>query len=107
MKTVVTLALCLSLSILTVARAMKPSHALSTIAKTDRNGSVNMSEAEEEEVAPDEDIDEDVAFADDDGSMEDASDDDGEDMSADDEGEDDAGTDDDSGGDDRANDDGD
>src|SRR5437764_12766428 len=60
------------------------------------NESFDMSEAEEDEVATEEDTDEDVA-SDDEDSMEDASDDKGEDVS-DDDGVDDAG--DDSGGDD-------
>jgi hypothetical protein len=67
------------------------------------NESFDMSDAEEQEVAAEEDTDEEVASNDED-SMEDASDDEGEDMSGDDsgddEGADDNGGDDDSGGDD-------
>jgi hypothetical protein len=112
MKGLVSLLLCLSLGILIVALAIKPSHALPTIAKTDRNGSVNMSEAEEEEVAAGEDTNEGVASADDEDSMEDAPDDDGEEIGVDDAGDDDAGggdddIGDDGGGDDRGDDDGD
>jgi hypothetical protein len=77
MKRLVSPLLCLSLSIFTVARAMKPSHML------------DMSEAEEQEVAAEEDTDEQVASDDD--SMEDASNDEGEDISNDDAGDDDAG----------------
>jgi hypothetical protein len=66
------------------------------------NESFDMSDAEEQEVAAEEDTNEEVASADDD-SMEDASDDEGEDVSDadsdDDEGADDNGGDDDSGGD--------
>jgi hypothetical protein len=109
---IVSLLFCLSLSIFTVAPAMKPTQKADARPLPDKESyvqeeSFDMSEAEEEEVAADEDIDEDVAFPDGDGSMEDASDDEGEDMSADDEGDDDAGRDDDSGGDDRGDDDGD
>ena len=68
------------------------------------NESFDMSDAEEEEVAAEEDTDEEVASADDD-SMEDASDDEGEDMSDDDGGDDDSG--DDNGGDDGGDDGGD
>jgi hypothetical protein len=57
------------------------------------NESFDMSEAEEQEVAAEEDGDEEVA-SDDDNSMEDASDDEGEDMSDDDAGDDDNGGDD-------------
>jgi len=71
------------------------------------NESFDMSEAEEEEVAAEEDTDEEVASNDDD-SMEDASDDEGEDMSddnsGDDEGDDNGGDDD--GGDDNGGEDG-
>ncbi len=113
MKRLVSLLLCLSLSIFTVARAMKPSHTLATVAKTadekptERNADAktllndaskalaamikaaradNLSEAEEEVVATEEDTDEELASNDD--SMEDASDDEGEDMSDGDSGDD-------------------
>jgi hypothetical protein len=68
------------------------------------NESFDMSDAEEQEVAAEEDTDEEVASADGDDSVEDASDDEGQDMSDDDSG-DDEGTDD-SGGDDDGGDDG-
>jgi hypothetical protein len=75
------------------------------------NESFDMSDAEEQEVAAEEDTDEEVASADDDDSMEDASDDQGQDMSdddsSDDEGTDDSGGDDDGGGDDGGDDGGD
>src|SRR6266481_4278080 len=67
------------------------------------NESFDMSEAEENEVAAEEDTDEEVASADDD-SMEDASDDEGEDMSDDNGGGDDSGDD---GADDSSGDEGD
>jgi hypothetical protein len=74
------------------------------------NESFDMSDAEEQEVAAEEDTDE-VASADGDDSMEDASDDEGQDMSdddsSDDEGTDDSGGDDDGGGDDGGDDGGD
>ena len=75
------------------------------------NESFDMSDAEEQEVAAEEDTDEEVASADGDDSMEDASDDEGQDMSdddsSDDEGTDDSGGDDDGGGDDGGDDGGD
>jgi hypothetical protein len=75
------------------------------------NESFDMSDAEEQEVAAEEDTDEEVASADGDDSMEDTSDDEGQDMgnddSSDDEGADDNGGDDDSGGDDGGDDGGD
>jgi hypothetical protein len=68
------------------------------------NESFDMSDAEEKEVAAEEDTDEEVASADGDDSMEDASDDEGQDTSDDDSGadesDDDSGGDDDGGGDD-------
>jgi vancomycin resistance protein YoaR len=72
MKRLVGLCLCLSLSIFTMARAMKPTHTLA---------------AEEQEVAAKQDASEESASGDD--SMEDASDDEGEDMSDDDASDDD------------------
>jgi hypothetical protein len=80
MKKFVLLWLCLSLSIFTMARAMKPSHTLGTVANAAGEKPI---EAEREEVAAEEDTDTEVASNDDD-SMEDASDDEGEDMSGDD-----------------------
>jgi hypothetical protein len=75
------------------------------------NESFDMSDAEEQEVAAEEDTDEEVASADGDDSMEDTSDDEGQDTgdddSSDDEGADDNGGDDDSGGDDGGDDGGD
>jgi hypothetical protein len=75
------------------------------------NESFDMSDAEEQEVAAEEDTDEEVASADGDDSMEDASDDEGQDMSdadsGDDESADDNSGDDDSGGDDGGDDGGD
>jgi hypothetical protein len=75
------------------------------------NESFDMSDAEEQEVAAEEDTNEEVASADGDDTMEDASDDEGQDMSdddsSDDEGTDDNGGDDDSGGDDGGDDGGD
>jgi hypothetical protein len=112
MKRFVGLLLCLSLTIFTVARAMKPDHTLAAITKTaqkkptgekaDAKTYSTMSQAEENEVAAEEDTDEEVTSADDD-NMEDASDDQGEDMSDDGGGGDDGGADDssdDGGGDD-------
>ena len=94
MKKFVLLSLCLSLSVFTVARAMKPSHTLGTIAKTADEKPI---EAEKEEVVAKEDTDEEVPSNDDD-SMEDASDDEGDDTSddgnGDDKGDDDTGEDD-------------
>jgi hypothetical protein len=92
MKRLIALLLCVSLSIFTAARAMKPSHMLNTIAKTAQ---------EKPAGAAEEDSDEETASTDDD-SMEDASDDEGEDMSGDDSEDDegDADTGDDDGGDD-------
>jgi hypothetical protein len=70
------------------------------------NESFDMSDAEEQEVAAEEDTDEEVASADGDDSMEDASDDEGQDMSDADSGDDES-ADDDSGGDDGGDDGGD
>jgi hypothetical protein len=81
MKKFVSLSLCLSLSVFTVARAMKPSHTLVTVAKA---ADEKPTEAEEEEVAAGEDTDQEVASDDD--SMENASDDEGKDMNDDDSG---------------------
>ena|ERR1044071_7258986 len=98
MKRLVSLCLCLSLSIFTLARAMKPSNTLASTAKIAQ---------EKPAVAAEEDTDEGVASNDDD-SMDDASDDEGEDVNGDDSGNDegDADTGDDDGGDDDAGDDG-
>jgi hypothetical protein len=122
MKQFVSLSLYLSVSIFTVARAMKPGHTLATVAKaaqekpTEQKADAktlldgankapfDMSEAEQEEVAAQEDSDKEVASADND-SMEDASDDEGEDMSDDDSGDDEGGGD--NGGDDGGDDGGD
>jgi hypothetical protein len=130
MKKLVSLSLCLSLSLFTMARAMKPGQTLAAVAKTaeqkptgekveaktlfdDANKALaamikaaradNLSKGEEEVVAAEEDTDEEVASDDD--SMEDASDDEGEDMSDDDSGGDEG--DDDNGGDDGGDDGGD
>src|SRR5947207_2297950 len=95
MKKFVALLLCLSLSIFTVARAMKPGHALAGVAKIDQKkptgqkagAKILLNDANKALAA--------MIKADDD-SMEDASDDDeGENMS-----DDDSGSDDDGGGDD-------
>jgi len=95
MKKFVALLLCLSLSIFTVARAMKPGHALAGVAKIDQKkptgqkaGAKTLLNDANKALAA-------MIKADDD-SMEDASDDDeGENMS-----DDDSGSDDDGGGDD-------
>jgi hypothetical protein len=114
MKKFVVLSLCLSLSIFVLARTMKTSHTLASVAKTaqetstEQKGDANtLVSAEEEVVAAEEDTDEGVALNDDD-SMEDASADEGEDMSGDDSGDDegDADTGDGDGGDDDGEDDG-
>jgi hypothetical protein len=119
MKRLVSLFLCLSLSIFTMARAMKPSHTLAAIAKTAQkevtgqkadaktlldDASKALAEADEQEVAAEEDTGEKVTSSGTD-SMEDASDDEGEDMSDDEASDDDNGGDDD-GGDDDGGDDG-
>jgi hypothetical protein len=70
MKKFISLSLCLSLSLFAVARAMKPSHTLATVAKAAQERPFDMSQAEEQEIAAEEDTDEDVASNDDD-SMED------------------------------------
>ena len=96
MKKFVALLLCLSLSIFTVARAMKPGHALAAVAKTAQKKTTGqktdaktlLNDANKALVA--------MITADDD-SMEDASDDEGEDVSDDDGGGADSG---DGGGDD-------
>ena len=94
MKKFVALLLCLSLSIFTVARAMKPGHALAAVAKIDQEkptgqkaGAKTLLDDANKALAS-------MIKADDD-SIEDASDDEGEDMS-----DDDSGSDDDGGGDD-------
>jgi hypothetical protein len=90
MKKFVGLLLCLSLSFFAVARATKPDHTPAAGEKSAQkkpayveNESFDMSDAEEDEVAAEQDTDAEVASADDD-SMEDASDDEGEDMNDDD-----------------------
>jgi hypothetical protein len=114
MKRLVSLLLCLSLTIFTAARAMKPSHMLAAIAKAAQkeptgqkvyaktlldeksyvgHQSFDMSEAEEQEVAAEEDADQEVASTADD-SMEDASDDESDDSGGDDDSGDDDGGDD-------------
>jgi hypothetical protein len=119
MKRLVSLGLCLSLSIFTMARAMKPSRTLAVVAKgtpnaaTERNADAEtllddsnkpFAQAEEQEGAADEDTGGEVT-SDDDDAMEDASDNEGVDVSDDDSG-DDEGADDNSGDDDSGNDDG-
>ena len=96
MKKFVALLLCLSLSIFTVARAMKPGHALAGVAKIDQKkptgqkaGAKTLLNDANKALAA-------MIKADDD-SMEDASDDEGEDVSDDDGGGADSG---DGGGDD-------
>ena len=74
MKKLLPLLLCLSLSFFTVARATRSGYA--------ENKSFDMSDAEREEVAADQDTDEEVVFADN-ISTEDASDDKGENMNDD------------------------
>jgi hypothetical protein len=112
---IVGLLFCLSLSVFTVAAAMKPTRKADARPLPGKESYVqeelfDMSEAEEEEVVTDEDTNEGVASTDDDASMEEPSDE-GEDMGVDDTGDDDAGGDDDigedGGGDDRGNDGGD
>jgi hypothetical protein len=90
MKKFVGLLLCLSLSFFAVARATKPDHTPAAGEKSAQkkpayveNESFDMSDAEEDEVAAEQDTDAEVPSADDD-SMEDASDDEGEDMNDDD-----------------------
>ena len=97
MKKLVGLLLCLSLSFFAVARATKPGHTSAADEKSAQkkpayveNESFDMSDAEEDEVAAEEDTDLEVASADDD-STEDASDDEGEDMNDDDGGDGDEG----------------
>jgi hypothetical protein len=77
MKRLLLLSLCFSLSVFTVARAMKPSHTLATIAKA----------AEEKPTEAEGNTNEEVVSNDDD-RLEDASDDEGRDMSDDDTGDD-------------------
>jgi hypothetical protein len=100
MKRLVSLSLCLSLSLFAVARAMKQSPTLAVVVKTapTKNESANMSEGDEPEVAGENDTDEQGTSANDDDSMKDASDDEGEDMSHDDAADDDNAGDDDSAG---------
>jgi hypothetical protein len=92
MKKFVGLLLCLSLSFFAVARATKPGHTPAADERSAQkkpayveNESVDMSDAEEDEVAAEEDTDVEVASADDD-STEDAPDYDGEDVNDDDDG---------------------
>lgn len=116
MKRLVSLGLCLSLSIFTMARAMKPSRTLAVVAKgtpnaaTERNADAEtllddsnkpFAQAEEQEGATDEDTSGEVT-SDDDDAIEDASDNEGvgDDDSGNDEGADDNSGDDDSGNDD-------
>jgi hypothetical protein len=116
MKRLVSLGLCLSLSIFTMARAMKPSRTLAVVAKgtpnaaTERNADAEtllddsnkpFAQAEEQEGAADEDTGGEVT-SDDDDAIEDASDNEGvgDDDSGNDEGADDNSGDDDSGNDD-------
>jgi hypothetical protein len=91
MKRLVSLSLCLLLSLFAVARAMKQSPTLAVVVKTapTKNESANMSEAEEQEGAGKEDTDEQGTSANDDDSMKGASDDEGDDMSHDDAADDD------------------
>jgi hypothetical protein len=114
MKRQASLLVCLSLSIFTMARAIKPSHTLAVIGKSAEKNATKqkanattslydtnkaLAQSEEQEGAADEDTGEKVA-SDDDDSIEDASDNEDEDVSdADASGDDDA-SDDDSGGDD-------
>ena len=89
MKKFVGLLLCLSLSFFAVARATKPDHTPAAGEKSAQkkpayveNESFGMSDAEEDEVAAEEDTGVEVVSADDD-STEDASDDEGGDMNDD------------------------
>ena len=120
MKKLISLLLCLLVSIFAMALTMKPSHTLAAIAKTAQtkptgqkadakdllddankalaeNESFDMSEAEQQEVAAEENSGEEVA-SDDVDSIEDASDHESEDVTDDDGGDNDSG--DDGGGDD-------
>ena len=90
MKKFVGLLLCLSLSFFAVARATKLDHTPAASEKSAQkkpayveNESFDMSDAEEDDVAAEEDADTEVD-SDDDGSMEDAPDDEGEHMNDDD-----------------------
>jgi hypothetical protein len=108
MKRLVSLSLCLSLSLFAVARAMKQSPTLAVVVKTaqEKNESFHVSDAGEQEAAAEEDTDQEAAPAAD-NSIQDVSEDEGEDMADDDASADDNGGEGDSGDDDGGNDGGD